>query len=363
MRALKSRLGVFFSILAAAGVMACTQDLPTDPAIPDATASARQPGVAYTTALVPLLAGDNTSRANGVNNAGEIVGYSCCSPQSRAFVTLGGVATALSSNSSFALAISNGATRYVVGWAGSPSLPVRWSISGSTPDQPSYLNLGTATWGAAIGVNDAGEAVGHVGVSAAMWDAAGNLSVVPTPAGYTRGEGRDINNSGEAVFVFTGSDLEHPYGFAVGYLRLSDGTMIVMPPLTVDGTTYANAVNDAHNGQVDVAGSSLSDPSSARGAQWTIDVATQQVIATRSLADKSHSVALTDAGVAAGFLEGPTSSLRTDAFRWVGSDFLKLNPPKGAKHAIAWAISPDGHFIVGETMMQFARRAVLWTMP
>src|SRR5215204_4291902 len=58
--------------------------------------------------------------------------------------------------------------------------------------------------GAALGVNDAGDAVGRAGNSAAMWSTEGDRTTVPAPGGqgFVRGEGRDLNNAGHAVFVF-----------------------------------------------------------------------------------------------------------------------------------------------------------------
>lgn len=363
MRTFTSRSAAFFSALALAtlAVAACTRDLPTGSTISESTVHERRTSVSYTSTLLPLLAGDNTSRANGVNDAGEVVGYSCCSQQNRAFVTLGGVGTELPGSSAVALAISNGATRYVVGRAGAPSLPVQWSISGSTPSQPAYLNLGTATGGSAIGVNDLGEAVGHAGADAAMWDAAGNLALVETPTGYTRGEGRDINNAGDAVFVFSRSGPAWS-GSAIGYLRLADGSLIPLPPLTSGGISYANSVSAASNGQLMIAGSSYEDQANSRAVQWTVTIASRQIAGTAVRTEDSHSVAISDAGTAAGFTD-PTNSTKTTAFRWQGTELLPLNPPRGGKEGKAWAISPDGIFVAGEAMVQLSRRAILWTMP
>jgi hypothetical protein len=310
-----------------------------------------------------VLSGDNSSRANAVNDAGEAVGYSCCSPNSRAFVTLNGTLTALSGDAANALAISNGSTRYVVGWAGeSSSLPVRWSISGNTASAPVNLGLGTATWGAALGVNDAGAAVGRVGTNAAMWDVDGNLTVIATPSGFTSGEGRDINNSGEAVFVFRRIDAGWPEGIWIGYLRLSSGDMIPLPSQSSGGTSYANSISSAVGSLVQIAGTSNADPSSPRAVKWTVDVATGEITSVTARSESSHAVAIADGGAAAGFTEGPTNSLKSNAFRWSGTEFLTLSPPKGAKDGKAWGISANGTYVAGEAMSQLSRRATLWTM-
>lgn len=366
MRAFTRQGSVGLFTLALAGMLAaaCKADLPTEATPADLTiANARNSSPGYTSANLGLLAGDNSSRANGVNDAAEVVGYSCCSPRSRAFVTLGGVLTALAGDGGNALAISNGATRYVVGWAGGPSLPVKWSIAGSAPSQPTYLSVGLATWGAARGVNDAGESVGNAGIDAAMWDGGGNVTLVAAPSGFVRGEGRDINNAGHAVFVFSRSDAGWPNGIAIGYLRLASGDLIPLPPVTGNGISYANSLSSVTNDIVQVAGSSYATPSSSRAVRWGVNVVTKQIVSTDVRAETSHAVAISDGSVAAGFVEGPTNSLKTTAFRWQGSALLSLNPPKSGKEGKAWAISPNGLLIAGEAIVQLSRRAILWSVP
>lgn len=366
MRAFKRHPSICLSTIALAGMFAaaCAPDLPTEatPADPR-VAHARNSSPGYTTTNLGVLPGDNSSRANGVNDAGEVVGYSCCSPQYRAFVTLGGVLTALQGISGNALAISNGTPRYVVGFAGDTSSAVKWTITGGTPSQPTYLGDGNAILSAARGVNDAGEAVGDAGNNAAMWDAGGKLTLVSAPQGFVEGEGRDINNAGHAVFVFSRPEAGWPNGIAIGYLRLASGEPVPLPPLGGDVTSYANSLTSVTNDLVQVAGSSYATPSSSRAVRWSVNVRTRQIVSTEVRGETSHAVAISDGGAAAGFLEGSTNSLMTTAFRWQGSAFLQLNPPKAAKEGKAWAISPNGLLIAGEAIVQLSRRAILWTFP
>jgi uncharacterized membrane protein len=211
-------------------------------------------------------------------------------------------------------------------------------------------------------VNDAGAAAGNVGTSGAVWDAAGVLTLVETPAGFTKGEGRDIDNAGNGAFVFTRPDASYEGGFAAAYLRLANGQLVALPPLSGDVVTYANGVGPAGGNLVRVAGSSYSAPSTSRAVRWTVDVATGAVTGIEARPESSHALAFADDGTTTGFTEGPTNSLKSNAFRWQGSTLLSLNPPKGAKMGKAWAISPNGLRIAGEARLQ-SRRAVVWTFP
>jgi uncharacterized membrane protein len=272
------------------------------------------------------------------------------------------VLTALPGENGNALAISNGSSRYVVGWAGATSQPVRWTIAAGSPSQPAYLDLGTrgATSGAASGVNDAGQAVGSAGTDAAMWDADGILTVVPSPVGFVRGEGRAIDNEGHAVFVFFRPDPAWPDGIAIGYLRLASGEMIQLPPGAATGISYANALTAVTGNTVGVAGSTYATPSTPIAVRWTVDIVQKLITSTEVRSETSHAVGISNGGAAAGFTEGRSNSLRTSAFRWQGTQFLSLNPPKGGKEGKAWAISPSGIFVAGEALIQPSRTAILW---
>jgi hypothetical protein len=212
-------------------------------------------------------------------------------------------------------------------------------------------------------VNDAGESVGNAGIDAAMWDVAGNLTLVSAPAGFVRGEGRDINNSGHAVFVFSRSDAGWPSGIAIGYLRLPSGDLIPLPPLDANGISYANSLTSVTGDLVQVAGSSYATPSSPRAVRWTVNIVSKQIVNTEVRSEASHAVGISEGGAASGFTEGPPNSQKSSAFRWQGTGLLSLSPPKSAKDGKAWATSPNGLFIAGEAMVQLSRRAILWTFP
>jgi uncharacterized membrane protein len=349
-------------VLALILALGCQRDAPSSITAADPSlASARNVGATYTSTNLGVLPGDNSSRANGVNDAGEVAGYSCCSPGSHAFVRIGGALTALPGDNANALAISNGSTRYVAGWVGAPSQPVRWTIQSGASSQPTYLQLGEATYGAARAVNDVGQTVGSTGDQAAMWDADGLLTIVPAPAGFTRGEGRGINSSGHAVFVFSRPDPAWPDGIAVGYLRLATGEMIQLEPVGGSGISYANALTPVTaSNTVLVAGTSSASPSAPRALRWTVDVLQQAIVSTEVRSETSHGVGISDAGAVTGFVEGPTNSLKSNAFRWQGAQLLSLDPPKSGKEGKGWAISPNGQYVAGEAYVQPSRVAILW---
>jgi hypothetical protein len=362
MQALKTYHSVGTSTLAVALMFAtaCQPD-PTGVTSTDfGLAEARSITPSYTSTNLGALPGDNSSRANGVNDAGEVVGYSCCNPGSRAFVTLSGALTALAGDHGNALAISNGSTRYVVGWAGANSQPVRWTIAaGSPPSQPTSLDIGGATYGAARGVNDFGQAVGNAGTDAAMWGADGTLAIVHAPAGFVRGEGRAIDNDGDAVFVFFRPDPAWPDGIAAGYLLLASGDMIQLPPGAATGISYANALTRVTGNTVGVAGSTYATPSTPRAVRWTVDIVSHSVTTERR-SETSHAVGISNGGATAGFTEGQSHSLASSAFRWQGTQLVSLSPPQRGKEGKAWAISPNGLFVAGEALIQPSRTAVLW---
>ena len=108
----------------------CSPDLPTGASSAEAEIALARQTASYSSSIIALLPGDVENRANGVNDAGEVVGYSRSSTQLHAFVTLGGAVAQLGGTTGMAYAISNGTTRYVAGQAG--SAPARWTIvSGS----------------------------------------------------------------------------------------------------------------------------------------------------------------------------------------------------------------------------------------
>jgi len=345
------------SALAVTIAAACATDVPTA-APPTDPVLAR--AAAYTSIDIGALLGNYSSQAKGVNDAGDVAGYSCCGAGSGAFARVAGTVISLAGEGSAALAISYGSPLYVAGYTGSPSQPVRWSIGAST--ETTFLPLlPDETFGAARGINDLGDAVGNAGNQAAIWSGAGVRTTVPTPVGFVRGEGRGINNAGHAVVVFFAAGSS--WSGVRGYLRLASGELIEMPPLSGDVTTYANDLSEVTDGSVHVAGTSRTSPYVFRSVRWKVDVTTGQILTTTVRDEMSHGLAVSNAGGVAGFLE--TNAERTprfNAYLWRGTGLLKLNPPGSGKDGRAWAISQSGHLVAGEAMFGVSRHAVLWTI-
>jgi len=331
-------------------------------ATPPTDASFARPSTtpAYTATDIGALF-DGRSQANGVNDAGEVVGELSSAAGFQAFAIIAGVPTLLPGDGR-ASGISNSTPRYIVGFSGAPSRPVLWTVTGGTSSGPTLLAvLADETSGEALGVNDAGAAVGRAGPRAAMWSVTGVRTSVPPPGGlgFVRGEGRDINNAGHAVFVFFDGTSE--LAAARGYVRLASGQLVELPPLPGDVTTFANNLSEVVNNVVYVAGTTQAGQSVFRGVRWTVDVTTGAILGTEVRSENAHALDVSNAGATVGFLDA-ARSLKTSAFLWRGSELLSLKPPKGGNNAHAWAMSPSGAFVVGDAVFGTTRHAVLWTI-
>ena len=134
-------------VLAFAALTACTTPDASPTAIaPSVAPLAAKPssgGASY--AVTDLgTAGYLESIAHDVNDAGIVVGQFNSATAISGFARVGGKLVLLptTSNRAVARAVSNGTTTYVVGFAtptSSSSVPVRWTIDGTTISGPEYL--------------------------------------------------------------------------------------------------------------------------------------------------------------------------------------------------------------------------------
>ena len=334
---------------------ACSADIPsaaapTDPALAKGGPNASP---AYTVLDIHALLTGTSSEAHGVNDAGDVAGFYNSGGQFYPFALVSGTAVTLDGGPGLAWGMSN---TYVVG--GSNGVPARWSLA--NPTQPTLLPLEAGeSNGQAKGVNDAGDAVGSVGSSAAMWLADGTRIPIAAPAaGFTRAEGRGIDAAGLAVFQFLTATSEVG-GPDRGYLRLASGPMVLMPPVGADVASYVNDIGEVANGLVYVAGSTSSSAQVDRAVRWTVDANTGAIVATDVLATTgSHGLGVSDAGGIAGFSIG--RSLIGEAFLWRGTSVLKLGLPKGSRDARAWALSRSGQYVAGQARV--GGGALRWTI-
>ena len=120
-----------FSVSAAVTALiagGCRSELPSEalPAVP-ALARAGAPA-GYTSVDIGALLGNLSSSINGVNDAGDVAGWSCCGAGSGAFARVGGIVRSLSGDGSVAKGLSSGSPHYVVGHSAAPARPMRWVV-------------------------------------------------------------------------------------------------------------------------------------------------------------------------------------------------------------------------------------------
>jgi probable HAF family extracellular repeat protein len=192
----------------------------------------------------------NSSRAYGINDNGQVVGYSdtATSGYFHAFVTdASGQMTdlgTLGGNSSYAYGINNNGQ--VVGEATSSSGPVHAFVSDGTSG--SMIDLGTlgGNYSYALGINDSGQVVGYATTDSSNYyshafvsDGSGSMTDLGTFGGnYSYAQA--INDSGQVVgYAYTSSGFSHAF--------VSDGTPGSMTDLgTLGGNlSFAYGINDS----------------------------------------------------------------------------------------------------------------------
>jgi len=310
----------------------------------------------YTPTDLGTYPGDTEAFAWAVNDAGSVVVMSRLYPSTGGIIAhwymrTGSIVSNL--DSGVINGISGGATTYV---AGAISTAVRWTYSTSTgfsaPTALPHIN-GLSERG--LAVNDLGDVAGGSG-QAGIWLANGtNIEVTnPNTALYRQSEARDINNSTDAAISFLGT-IGNPDR---GYARMADGTMIELPPLSAQRSTYADGVSERIAGRIYVAGTSDDDNGKYNAVRWTIDVATHSIVETAVVPALSYSKAMADDGTLAGIQAGSNSA----PFVWkVGGAVAILKTPKGSTSGRVWEISGNGHYVAGDAKFGSYRRAILWT--
>lgn len=312
----------------------------------------------YTPIEIAPLPGDVESVAWAVNNSGYVSAWSTYYSttewgHTRWFIRAG------SENFIHTTGVndlSNGATTYVVGnlYPDGRSAAAMWTFHPSTGfSGETLLDSGP---GAVQAVNDVGQAAGAASYGAAIWNTDGTRTDIPNPdpSVFEGLEMRDINNSGDVVIHLHDNDLNHNRG----YLRTSDGTMILLPPQAGHVSSVVRGVSEIIDGVLYVAGTSDDRQGNYRAVRWTVDVATHAIVATQVRPDRSNSMAMADDGTIVGNISNAGGAT---PFVWrTNNSTVTLKAPKGLNSAAARAISGNGRYIAGSANSGNYIRAVYW---
>src|SRR5687768_7385649 len=332
--------------------------------------AAKAPAAGYTATEIGTLPGDVESYAWAVNNAGHVAVmstyFSSTEPRrARWFIR------AAAGNTMFDAGpikgLSNGSTTYVAGYAasGEAVVPTIWTFSlASGFSLHGALDYSPGYGGSIEAVSDAAQATGGIsfagaspagGTSAgAIWNTDGTRIDIPNPdpATFEGVVGRAINNSGDVAI-----QMHDNSGLHRGYLRTSDGTMIMLPPLVGHVSSLARGVSERIGHFLYVAGTSDDRNGNYRAVRWTVDVSSPGIVATQVRPERSYSIAMADDGTIAGDLSGAG----TTAFVWeTNNTLVTLKPPKGSNSGTASSISGDGRFVAGAAKYGSYNKAVHW---
>lgn len=343
-------------------------------AVPIANAGKPAPGgnttVSYTGERIGYLTGNNQSQAFGVSRNGNVVGASAGgSAADRAFYwdararTLSSL-TSLGARGGAAYGIAGGATEYAVGQedAADGSHAVIWI---APPSEPVYLD---GPGSVALGVNDAGTAVGTYRGTPAIWSLKGGT--------YSRTDIPLLEEDGDAYATDINDDgVVIGYGYAKNtyearaFLRLTDGTLVNLPPLAGDPESLVNSVsNVVTSGSepvVYVAGGSgvitIGGTPRSKAIRWTVNRRTGEIVETRVLT-QTFTGGVNDAGDVAGTTNGRSSQA---ASLYRNGTYYPLKPPKGGTSTTARGLvrtigSPT--YAVGVAMMNNWPVAVRWVI-
>ncbi len=321
--------------------------------------AAKAPTAGYTAIAIGTLPGDVESYAWAVNNAGHVAVHSTwfSSTEQRAarwFIRTGTQNIMLTDG--IIQGLSNGPVTYVAGIAGSElTVPGLWTFSTASGfSDPVPLDYSPWPGGSARAVNDVGQSTGNAG-GGAIWNADGTRIAIPNPdpSIFETVMGRDINNAGDVAL-----QMHDNSGLHRGYLRTSDGTMIVLPPLTGHLSSLGRGVSERINGLVYVAGTSDDRNGNFRAVRWTVNVASAAIVATQVRPERSYSIAMADDGTIAGDLSGAGG---TTPFVWkTNNTLVTLKTPKGSNSGGTSSISGDGRFVAGAAKYGSYYKAVYW---
>jgi len=337
-------------------IAACTSsETITSPEASLATREARAvPVTSYSATDLGTLPGDEESLAWAVNDAGSIAMQSNDLPASggrfaRWYMKTGNLISMLDNGGM--RAVSGGSTTYVIGTLSNTG-------SRRTYSTASGFSEPTPLAGYARAVNELGDAVGETAEGAAIMKIDGSTIVIPNPdpSAYPYVEARDINNAGDIVISYQDGYQATPDR---GHLRTAEGVTIEFAPLSGHNSTYVRGLSQRIAGKLYVAGISDDDNGHYNAIRWTVDLATNAIVATEVGSAGSYKSGMSDDGMVIGTTTGSSAG----AFVWKrGESMIALKTPKGLNEGRVFGVSGNGRYVVGAaTRSGSYPRAVLWT--
>ena len=277
----------------------------------------------YRIVELPLLADTRTSSANGINVAGEVVGFA--------------------ETTSF--------EGYAVAWGAPPYSPRR--LVGLVPADPAY-------WSIADAINDAGYVVGAASISAAesvavMWDPSGAIiRLGDLPGEQLASRGRDINIGGAVAGYATrgtsgGLQFSRPVIWPVPQVAhpLRDGRQGF-------GSSQAHALNDART----VVGVGSVSSTGFHAFRWAPGVGMQDLGDLPGGADASAAYGVNHADQVVGY---GVSGLGKRAVMWnADGSMVDLGDLTGGSSYEGVRINASGR-VVGHFVRGVLRQAFVWT--
>jgi hypothetical protein len=272
------------------------------------------------------------------------------------------LSTAGTTGAAYAIAGKAGNVEYAVGYeeSGGHSRAVIWV---APPSQSPVALPGSGSL--ALGVNDAGTAVGASGGVPVIWTPSGS-GYISTSIGFLPNQveayATDIDNDGIVV----------GYGYyAVTYrsrafVRLLNGAVVPLNPASGDVESTAQTVSDkvgtTGSQFVYVAGSTTSASGVSRAVRWKVDFVAGTVLETKVLS-QTWAEGVNGSGDVAGTLNG--TGLKQSAKLFHNGVYFTLPPPKGATGGTSRGIARTAGsplYVVGQTTVNNWPRAVVWVV-
>lgn len=234
------------------------------------------------------------------------------------------------------------------------SLAYRWNVGPVAGGATALPNLASPARNFGVGnaVNDLGFVVGTGSTTAfgsnplpLVWDASGNVSQLPLPAGQTFGRANDINNSGTAVGSVNGGSLERAVYYSGG-----TGTVITA---TGPGGTFMTTSFGVSNSNLAV-GNGIDPNNAARNVGLVYDITSNTMVEVGALAGANGALAFDISN--AGHVVGSSMQNQGSGLPFIWTSGGGMNPiplPVGTSQGSARGVNSSG-WAVGTASSAFA---------